>query len=186
MYIEFAKRYWWVFVVRGVAAIAFGIAAWVWPGLTITTLVILFGVYALIDGVSAVWSAIASGSGGRWLPLLLVGLAGIAFGIISIAWPGLTATTVLYLIAAWAIVTGVLQVIAAVEMRRTIDNEWFLILTGIGSVLWGILVSIFPGGGALAIIWTIGIFAILFGVLMIGLGVRLRTWNGRATLPTSP
>ena len=185
MLIQTASRFWWVFVIRGIASIVFGIAAWVWPDLTIATLVIIFGIYALIDGVLAIRAAIVAGEGGRWFPLLLVGLAGIAFGIISIFWPGLTATTVLYLIAAWAIVVGIFQVIGAIQMRRVIDDEWFLIITGIGAVIWGILVSIFPGGGALAIIWSIGVFAIMFGILLIGLGLRLRTWKSSGGAPST-
>jgi uncharacterized membrane protein HdeD (DUF308 family) len=179
------KRFWWVFLLRGIIAIIFGIAAWVWPSLTIGTLVIVFGIYAIADGILAIWAAITAGEGGRWLPFLLVGLAGIAFGIVSVLWPGLTATALLYLIAAWAIIVGIFQVIAAIQARREIENEWFLILIGIGAVIWGILVSIFPGGGALAIIWTIGIFAIAFGILLIAFGLRLRSWNGRGPVPTA-
>jgi uncharacterized membrane protein HdeD (DUF308 family) len=184
MVLGVARRYWWVFILRGVLAILFGIAAWVWPGLTIGTLVIVFGIYAIIDGILAIRAAIVAGEGGRWLPFLLVGLAGIGFGIVSILWPGLTATTVLYLIATWAIIVGIFQAIAAIQARREIDNEWFLVITGIGAVIWGILVWIFPGGGALAIIWTIGVFAIIFGALLIAFGLRLRSWNGRGPVPT--
>jgi uncharacterized membrane protein HdeD (DUF308 family) len=185
MMLGVARRYRWVFILRGVLAIIFGIAAWVWPDLTIGTLVIVFGIYAIIDGILAIRAAIVAGEGGRWLPFLLVGLAGIGFGIVSILWPGLAATTVLYLIATWAIIVGIFQAIAAIQARREIDNEWFLVITGIGAVIWGILVWIFPGGGALAIIWTIGVFAIAFGILLIAFGLRLRNWNGRGPVPTA-
>jgi len=142
-------------------------------------IIILFGAYALVDGIAAIIaSASVAGKGAeRWLPLLLVGIAGIAFGLVTLVWPGLTALAVLYLIGAWAIVTGVFQIIAAIQLRRRIEGEWLLALGGLGAIVFGVLVELFPGGGALALIWTIGIFAILYGVVLIALGFRLRSWH---------
>ena len=181
--ITYAARNWWVLALRGLAAIVFGIAAWVWPGLTVTVIIILFGAYALVDGVAAIIaSAAVAGKGAeRWLPLLLVGIAGIAFGLVTLIWPGLTALAVLYLIGAWAIVTGVFQIIAAFQLRRRIEGEWLLALGGLSAIVFGILVELFPGGGALAIVWAIGLFAILYGIVLIALAFRLRDW--RAGLP---
>jgi uncharacterized membrane protein HdeD (DUF308 family) len=177
--ITYAARNWWVLALRGSAAIIFGIAAWVWPGLTVTVIIILFGAYALVDGIAAIIaSATVAGKGTeRWLPLLLVGIAGIAFGLVTLVWPGLTALAVLYLIGAWAIVTGVFQIIAAIQLRRQIAGEWLMALGGLGAIVFGILVELFPGHGAIALVWTIGVFAILYGIVLIALGFRLRSWH---------
>lgn len=168
-------RNWWAFVLRGVFAILFGIGAWLWPGLTLAALVFLFGAYALVDGVFAVAAGIAShGENRRWWAELLVGIAGIALGVMVFAWPDVTALTLLYLIAAWALVTGVMEIAAAIELRKRIDNEWLLGLGGLASVLFGLLLIVFPGAGALGLLWLIGAYAVLFGVLLIALGLRLR------------
>ena len=158
----------------------FGLLALFWPGLVLPVLVILFGAYALVDGVFAVVAAVSgrAGRGMRWL-VLLEGIAGIAIGIISILWPGITALALLYFIAAWAIITGIFEVIAAVELRREITNEWFLIISGALSVVFGLLLLLFPGAGALALIWLIGAYAVLFGVLLIALAFQLRAWGER-------
>lgn len=174
-------RKWWVYVVRGIAAIAFGIAAWAWPNLTIGTLVILFGIFAIIDGILSIWAGLVTNAEGHRLSLILAGLAGIAVGVISIAWPELTATTVVFLIAIWAISVGLMQIFSAWQVRKEIENEWLLIIAGAGGVIWGILVMIFPGGGAVSIVWAIGLFAILLGCLLIALGLRVRKWGGPGT-----
>jgi len=174
MFLEMVTRNWWMFLVRGVLAILFGVVAWVWPDLTVTVLVILFGAYALVDGVFAIIAAIVAGGEGRWLPLLLAGVAGIGIGVITFLWPDVTALALMYLIAAWAIVLGVLQIVAAIQLRSVLENEWALGLAGLASVIFGAIVAIFPGDGAIALIWVIGIFAILFGVLLIALAFRLR------------
>lgn len=166
-------RTWWTLVLRGVLAIVFGVIAWIWPGLTLGALVFLFGAYALIDGVFALVAA-ASGGERRRMPLLLEGVLGIVAGVIAVVWPGLTALALLYVIAAWAIVTGVLEIMAAVELRREIDNELLLGLAGLASIVFGVLLIIFPGSGALTVVWVIGAYAVLFGVLLIALGFRLR------------
>ena len=168
-------RNWWVLVLRGVLAILFGVAAWAWPDLTLTVLVAFFGAYALVDGVFAVVAGIAShGENRRWWAELLVGVAGIVAGILTWVWPGVTTLALLYLIAAWAIATGVFEIAAAIELRKAIENEWLLGLGGLASVLFGLLLIVFPGEGALGILWLIGAYAVLFGVLLIALGFRLR------------
>src|SRR5262245_11439403 len=125
-------RNWWVLAIRGVAAILFGIGAFVWPGLTLAVLVLLFGAYALVDGVFAVVAGIAAyGQQERWWMMLLEGLAGIVIGILTFAWPGVTALVLLYFIAAWSIVTGAFEIAAAIRLRKEIEGEWALALAGV-------------------------------------------------------
>jgi uncharacterized membrane protein HdeD (DUF308 family) len=166
---------WWVLVLDGVLAIIFGVIAWVWPGLTVLTLVTLFGAYALVTGVVRLFTAYHARREGHspWL-FVFQGLLGIVTGIIVFVWPGISALALLYVIGAWAIVTGVSEIVAAVSMRRVIDNEWFLGLAGAASILFGVLVIIFPGAGAVGLVWAIGLYAIFFGVMLIALGIRLR------------
>jgi uncharacterized membrane protein HdeD (DUF308 family) len=168
-------RYWWVLLIRGVAALLFGIAAFVWPGITVEVLVLLVGAYLLVDGI---FSAIAAfgdrARNERWWVALLEGLVGILAGILVFVWPGLTALLMLYLIAAWAIITGILEIVAALRLRQEIQGEFFLILGGIASVIFGILAILFPGGGAVAVVWMIAIYAIVFGVLLTLLSFRVR------------
>jgi len=165
---------WWMLLLRGIAAIIFGVLALAWPGMTLLTLILFYGAYALIDGVLAIVAAI---TGGALLPrwwLAIIGLLGIAAGLLTFMMPGLTAIVLLYFIAGWAIATGVFQVIGAIKLRKEIDNEWFLILSGIISVLFGVAMMAAPGAGALALITVIGIYAVLIGVLLVALSFRLK------------
>ena len=169
------SRYWWLVVLRGVFAILFGVLAFIWPGITIGALVILFGAYALIDGVSSVATGVMHRQDNdRWWVMLLEGIAGIVFGILTFVWPAVTAVVLLVFIAVWAIITGVLELVAAVRLRKEIDGEWALGLAGVLSVLFGVVMLLRPGAGALALIWVIGSYAIVFGVLLIFLGFKLR------------
>jgi uncharacterized membrane protein HdeD (DUF308 family) len=174
-----ASRHWWAFALRGVAAILFGILAFVWPGLTLAALVLLWGAYALVDGILALVSAVRTHDDHRW-GLVLEGVVGIGAGIATFAWPGLTALVLVYIIAAWALLTGAGELIAAFRLRRVIENEWVLVLTGIASVLFGIILFVAPGAGALALIWLIAAYAILFGILLVALSLRLRDRGQRA------
>jgi uncharacterized membrane protein HdeD (DUF308 family) len=163
-----------VLLLRGIAAIIFGVLAFAWPGITLLTLVMLYGAYALVDGVLAIVAAITGGtSAPRWW-LAIIGLLGVAAGILTIAMPGLTATLLLFFIAGWAVATGVFQIIGAIRLRKEIDNEWLLILGGIISVLFGIGVVMAPGAGALALVWVIGMYAVIEGVLLIAFAFRLK------------
>lgn len=169
---------WWLLLLRGIAAIVFGILAFFWPGITLLTLVLLWGAYALVDGVLALWAAISGRvpsmtPGPRWW-LGIVGLAGIAAGIVTFAWPGMTTFILLMFIAAWAIVTGVMEIVGAVRLRKEIEGEWLLILSGLLSVAFGIILFAQPGTGALALVWFIGWFAVLFGAVNIALAFRLK------------
>lgn len=170
---------WWILAIRGVVAILFGIGAFVWPGLTLTVLVLLFGAYALVDGIFAVIAGfVMRRAQERWWVLILEGLTGIVLGVLTLLWPAITALTLLYFIAAWSIVTGVFEIAAAIRLRKEIEGEWALGLAGLGSLLFGILLMVLPGSGALALIWLIGAYALIFGILLLVLAFRLRSWQG--------
>jgi uncharacterized membrane protein HdeD (DUF308 family) len=170
-------RNWWTFALRGVFALLFGVIAIVWPGLTILSLTLVFGFYALLDGIFALVAVFSPfGEGNRWL-LVLEGLLGIAAGVIAFVYPGVTAVALLAVIAAWAILTGILEIVAAVRLRQVIDNEWWLGLGGLASIVFGVLLVVWPGSGLVAISWIIGFYAIIFGVAMLMLGSRLRGFN---------
>jgi uncharacterized membrane protein HdeD (DUF308 family) len=167
-------RNWWLVLLRGIAAILFGVLAFMWPGLTLVTLVIFWGAFALVDGVLAIASAVMGGNPmPRWW-LVIVGLAGIVAGILTFAWPGLTALVLLTFIAAWAIVLGVFEIVGAIRLRKEIEGEWLLILNGVISVLFGLVLLWRPGAGALAVVWIIGAYAILLGIIYVALALKLR------------
>jgi uncharacterized membrane protein HdeD (DUF308 family) len=167
---------WWVVLLRGLVGILFGVLAFAWPGATLVALVFVWGAYAIVDGAFALYMTyLAARQGRRWWPYLLEGLAGLGAGVLSFAWPGVTALALLYLIAAWAIVTGVVEVIAAIDLRQQIPNEWALGLSGVLSVIFGALVAVQPDAGALAVVWIVGAYAILFGITLIALAFRMRS-----------
>lgn len=167
---------WWALVLRGVAAIAFGVLAFAWPQITLTALVFLWGAYALVDGALAIGAGIKShGESKRWWVLLLEGILGVAAGLVAFFMPGITALVLLIVIAAWAIVTGAFEIAAAIQLRKYIKGEWLLALAGVASILFGVALLFNPAAGALALVWLIGAYAIVFGVLMIVLGVRLHS-----------
>ena len=173
-------RYWWLILLRGIVAIVFGIFAFARPGLTLVTLVLFWGAFTLIDGVLALIHAIMGGNiGSRWW-LALVGLAGIAAGILTFMMPGVTLLLLLWFIAVWSIVLGVFQIVGAIRMRKEIDNEWTLILSGVVSVLFGLILLTAPISGAIGVAWVIGTYAIIFGVLMVLAALRLRKHQGAA------
>jgi uncharacterized membrane protein HdeD (DUF308 family) len=168
------SRNWWLIVLRGVFAILFGVLAFIWPGITLVTLILLYGAFAFADGILAIAAAIRGGSPApRWW-LVLVGLFGIAAGVLTAAWPQITGLVLLLFIAGWAIATGVMQIIGAISMRNEIEGEWYLIASGVLSVLFGALLIMWPGAGALAMVLVIGSFAILYGILMVFFGLKLR------------
>jgi uncharacterized membrane protein HdeD (DUF308 family) len=176
-------RNWWTLALRGIVAVVFGLAALAWPGITLTILVILLGAYLLVDGVFALIAAFKDRREHRqWWVVLLEAAASIAAGALTLAWPGLTELALLYLVAAWAVITGIFEIVAAIRLREEIKGEWLLALSGILSVLFGLILAIQPGAGALALVWIIALYAIIFGALLIMLGFRLRTW-GRTASP---
>lgn len=167
-------RNWWLILLRGVLAILFGVLAFIWPGITLITLIFLYGAFAFADGILSIAAAIRGGSPvPRWW-LALIGAFGIAAGVLTAVWPQITALVLLLFIAGWAIATGVLQIIGAIKLRDEIDDEWLLIASGVLSVAFGVLLALWPGAGALAMILVIGAFAILEGVLLVFFSLRLR------------
>lgn len=173
---EILRKSWWLLVLRGVAAIVFGVLTFVWPGPTLAALVILFGVYALVEGTFAIATGVFGGplsGSSRWL-LALEGLAGVIIGVMTFFAPNITVVGLLYYIGAWAIVTGIFEVVAAIQLRKEISDEWRLIFDGILSLALGVLVFIYPGASALSILWLIGIYAVVFGATTVALGLRLK------------
>ena len=177
-------RNWGVLALRGLCAIIFGILAFAWPGITLKVLVLLYGAYALVEGILSIIAAVSKreGSGLPWWALLLEGLLGIAAGIVTFAWPKITALFLLFLIAAWAIVTGIFAIIAAIRLRKEIQGEFWLALSGVLSIVFGVLLFVRPGAGALAVVWLIGSYAIIFGILLLFLAFRLKRFKERVSV----
>ena len=166
---------WWVLLINGLCAIAFGVLAYAWPGVTLLVLITLFGVFCIVDGVTSLMTASArDGDRRSWGQMLMIGIISIVAGVAALAWPGLTAVALLFVIAVWAIVRGVFEIVAAVRLRRFIDNEWLLGLAGVVSVLFGVALIVAPGAGVMALIWLIAAYAIVHGVLLVMLAFKLR------------
>jgi uncharacterized membrane protein HdeD (DUF308 family) len=166
---------WWALVLRGIAALVFGVVAFAWPHITLAALVLLFGAYALVDGVFSIIAGIKThAENKRWWLLLLMGLLSVAAGVYAFVVPSITAFILLILIASWAIVTGVFQIAAAIQLRQHITGEWLLALSGILSILFGAMLLYNPVAGALAVVWLIGAYAVVSGILLLALGIKLR------------
>jgi uncharacterized membrane protein HdeD (DUF308 family) len=183
MAMRLARR-WWALAVRGLLAIFFGVLALTWPIVTLHVLVLFYGAYALADGVFSLLAALGGNPqhGSRWWMVLLEGLAGVAVGVITFVYPEITEIILLYLIASWAVVTGFFEILAALRLRKHIQGEWVLALAGVLSVLLGVIMFARPGEGLLFIVWVVGIYAILFGVALLVLALRLRQWSRGPTI----
>jgi len=167
-------RNWWLILLRGICAILFGVLAFIWPGITLLTLALLYGIFALIEGALALAAAIMGGAPApRWW-LAVVGLLGIAVGILTIIMPGITAFILVLFVAAWAIISGIMQIVGAIRLRKEIDNEWMLVAVGVISVAFGLLVLLQPMLGALSLVFVIGAYAIIYGIALVALAFRLR------------
>ena len=176
------NRSWWLLLLRGLAAVAFGVLTWFQPGISLASLVLLFGAYSMADGIMGCWTAIAGRNDHEsWWVLLLQGLLGIGIGILTFLAPGLTALALLFYIAIWAIATGVLEIVAAVRLRKEIQGEFWLVLAGIASVVFGVLLMARPGAGALTVLWLIASYAIVFGALLVFLAFKVRSFVGKVT-----
>lgn len=174
---------WWMLVVRGAAATLFGVLAIVVPE-NLLALVILWAAYAVVDGVFAAMLAARRGRAGqRWGWLLFEGVAGIAAGVLALVWPGITALALLAVIAVWAVSTGIAKIAAAMRVRRWLSGERLLATSGVLSIAFGVLLPLSPGSGAPALAWMIGAYAIVFGALLIGLGLRLERWRRTGERP---
>jgi uncharacterized membrane protein HdeD (DUF308 family) len=166
---------WWVLALRGLVAILFGLAALFWPGLALAVLIVLFGAYALVDGILAIIAAFrSSGRGMRRSLLLIEGAIGILFGIVALFWPDLTALALVYIIAFWVILSGIARIVMAIMLRQEIENEWSMALSGVLSVILGILLLLLPGAGLLAYTWLIGLLALALGIALIYYAFRVR------------
>ena len=166
---------WWIFLVRGLCAIAFGVMAFAWPGLTILTLVLLYAAHAVIDGATALGLAFSGHVPGRsWWAMVLVGVVGILAGIGAFVWPGITAAVLLAFVAMWAILRGIFEIAAAIHLRKEIEGELLLGLAGAASIAFGIMLVAWPAAGLVTIAWIIGANAFVFGVMSIALSLRLR------------
>ena len=172
--------HWWALALRGVVAILFGLLTFAVPGITLAVIVILFGAYALVDGFVAIVSAVRAAHGhGRWGAFLVEGIVGILAGLVTFFMPILTLAVLVYLVAAWAIVTGLLEIVAAFRLRRYVTGEWLLVLAGIASVIFGVLVFWAPLTGAVVIAWWFGAYVLIFGILLLVLAFRLRSLQAR-------
>jgi uncharacterized membrane protein HdeD (DUF308 family) len=172
------SRNWWVLLLRGVVAILFGAMTYLQPGISIASLVLLFGAYSMADGILGAYTAIAGRKEREhWWVLLLEGFVGIGIGILTLFAPGVTALALLFYIAVWAISTGLLEIVAAVRLRKEIEGEWLLVLGGLASVVFGVLLLANPGAGALTVVWLIGAYAIAFGVVLCLLAFKARSFG---------
>jgi len=175
---EILSRNWGWVVLRGIVAILFGVLTAFQPGITLAALVLLYGAYALVDGVAMiVWAVANHRDEPHWVSLIVGGLLGVAAGVLTFLWPGMTAVALLFVIASWAVVTGVAAIVAAIRLRKEIIGEWRLVLSGLLSVAFGVILLAAPVVGALAMVLWIGAYAIVSGVLLIGLGMKLRSWG---------
>ncbi len=172
--LEMISRNWWALLIRGIAAIVFGIAVLVLPGLTLDVLVTVFAAYLLVDGVFALIAAIQHRSYSRWWLMALEGILGILAGIAAFLFPGAAVLTFFYIAVFWAIATGVMEIISAIELRKQINNEWWLIIGGALSIIWGVFMLLYPGAAILTLLWLLGVLAIAFGVMIVLLAFRVR------------
>jgi uncharacterized membrane protein HdeD (DUF308 family) len=172
--IEQLTRYWWAFALRGIVAILFGVVAFLMPGITLYALVLLFGAFAIVDGAFAAAGGLRRGSGTPDWFLVAGGVLGVVAGVIALVWPAITALVLLAVIAAWAIATGVIEIVAAYRLREVIKGEALLALNGVVSVIFGVVLILFPGAGAIAVIWLIAAYAIASGIMLLLLAFRLR------------
>lgn len=176
------SRYWWVLLLRGIFAIAFGVVAYAWPGLTLATLVIFFAAWVFVDGVFDVFHAFAGRKENEnWWLLLIEGLLGIAFGVITFQAPHITTLVLLLYIAFWAIATGVLRIVLAIRLRKEIEGEWFMALAGVASILFGMIMIARPGAGAMAVLLFIAAWSIVVGIFMVILSFKARGFGKALT-----
>jgi uncharacterized membrane protein HdeD (DUF308 family) len=181
---DFLARSWWLMAIRGLIAVLFGVIAFIAPGVTMLTIVFLFGTFAIANGILSLVVAFKAPKGSRLGGLIFGGIVGIIAGAIAFLVPGLTALSLVILVGAWAIATGVMEIVAAVKLRKVITNEWLLVLAGVASIAFGVIVFFLPTAGALALTWWIGAYAIAFGVLLIILAFKMKHWKDELSVAT--
>ena len=167
---EVTSRTWGALALRGLIAILFGLAVLFWPGISLAVFILLFAAFALLDGIFA----LAAGFSKDGWPLLLEGLISILAAVVAILWPGIAIIAFVWLLAFWALATGIIEIIAAINLRKVIKGEWLLVLGGILSIILGILLFVYPIAGIVALIWVMGIYAIIFGIVLLFLSFRLK------------
>jgi len=171
-------RSWWVLLLRGAAAIIFGVLTWMQPAASAAALVLVFGAYVFVDGLLGIYTAIKSRHQSRhWWVVLLWGLTGVVVGVLTVVNPAITALVLTIYIGVWALMTGVLQIVAALRLRKEIEGEWLLVLGGLLSVLFGIFVLMQPGAGMMAMLWVLATYAVIFGVLMVILAFKIKKFT---------
>lgn len=175
MMLERIGKLWWSFMLRGALAIVFAVCAFAWPELTVKVLLLIFGVFCLVDGVASLLSAFGNE---RWLWSVVQGVIGIGIGLVTFFWPQVTAVTLLVIIGIWAILKGIGEIMWAIDLRKFIEREWLLVVAGVASILFGLLLILRPGAGALAVLWLIALFAVFYGILFLVLGWKLRSLKG--------
>jgi uncharacterized membrane protein HdeD (DUF308 family) len=177
---------WWLLALRGLSAVFFGLLTFIWPGISLFALIMLFGAFALVNGVLSIFLAVRAPKGyPRFGSLVLGGVCGIFAAILTLIWPGLTALGLLIMIAAWAIVTGILEIVAAIKLRKEIKREWLLIVSGLCSVVFGVLLMLMPGPGALVLVLWIGAYALVVGLLLIVLAFKVRRLGKEVLTPAA-
>ncbi|MBO9155147.1 HdeD family acid-resistance protein [Chitinophaga sp. GCM10012297] len=171
---ELAK-YWWLIVLRGVLAVLFAVVAFLWPAITLAILVIFLGAYLLVDGLFALIHGFrVMKTDSSWWGFVLLGLAGIAAGLVCLFMPGITALFLVTLVALWSLVTGILEIVIAIRLRKELTGEWMLIVAGIFSVIFGILLFMQPLAGVVVISWWLGVYALFLGIFLLSVGFRLK------------
>jgi uncharacterized membrane protein HdeD (DUF308 family) len=181
-----AHAWHWI-ALRGLFAVLFGIFAFIWPGITLAVLVLVWGAYAIADGVMALIAAYTMHEEGKPMgSLIIVGILGIAAGVVTFLWPAMTALVLLLFIASWAVLMGIFEIAAAIRLRKHIENEWLLALSGVVSIAFGVLMFLQPGAGALTVVWLIGSFSLIFGILLIVLGFKLKGLASRTATGGTP
>jgi uncharacterized membrane protein HdeD (DUF308 family) len=177
---DLLARSWWMLALQGVAALLFGVLALLWPGLTLLWLVAMFAAYAILTGAFALYGAVKNRTMDKgWWLILVLGLVSVAAGVLAIFYPGVTALALVLLMGVNALVTGAFEIAVAIRLRKTVPNEWLLILAGVISIVFGAFVLIFPGAGALALVWLISFYAMLSGVLLLSLAFRVKGWASK-------
>ncbi|MCC6310617.1 MAG: HdeD family acid-resistance protein [Trueperaceae bacterium] len=177
--LDMLARTWWTSLFRGIALVIFGAIALLWPGLTLVALIYTYAVFALVDGAFSLASLVARTGIGPWWAQLFGGLLSVAAGVVALVLPGLTVLTFLYLIAAWAVLRGFMDIVVAVALRKEISNEWSLILAGVVSIVFGVVLAVWPGAGLVTFVGLIAVFALVAGVALIALAFRLKGANDR-------
>lgn len=169
-------RHWWVVVLRGVLAVLFGVLAFLWPGITIAALVLLFGAYAVVDGLFSLIAAFRPAPGeSRWL-LALLGVLSLVAGLFVLAQPAISSVVLLYVVAVWAVASGIVAIVAAIALRKMISGEWLLALSGVLSILLGLFLLSRPAAGMLGLVWAVALYAVAVGITLVVLGFKLRSW----------